>query len=72
MLFLFGNNSISKIKIYNINVVINSCMLGNFSCFRCRLLTFFFKINIFKKIFLEPFESVKLFGSRSGLMLCWS
>ena len=26
------------------------CMLGNFSCFPCRLLTFFFKINFFKKM----------------------
>ena len=31
----------------------------------CRLLTFF-KINFFKKIFQEHYQSVKQFGSRSG------
>ena len=39
--------------------------MGNFSCFCCRLLTFF-KINFFKKYFQEHFHSVKLVGSRSG------
>ena len=31
------------------------CMLGNYFCVFCRLLTFFFfyKINIFKKLFQE-------------------
>ena len=28
-------------------------MLGNFSCFCCRLLTFLFKINFFKKSFRD-------------------
>ena len=41
------------------------CMLGNFSSFFCRLLHFFFKINFFKKFFLERYQSVKRFGSRS-------
>ena len=40
------------------------CMLGNFSCFYCRLLTYF-KINIFKNFFQEHYHSVKQFGSRS-------
>ena len=39
-------------------------MLGSFSCFCCRLLTFF-KINFFKNFFKEHYViSVKLFGSR--------
>ena len=42
------------------------CMLGNFSCFCCRLLTFF-KMNFFEKIFQEHYQSVKRLGSRSGL-----
>ena len=49
------------------------CMLGNCSCFCCRLLTFF-KMNFFKKFFQELYQSVKQFGSRSGPMFCrsWS
>ena len=48
-------------------------MLGNFSFFCCRLLTFF-KINFFEKFFQEHYQSVKQFGSRSGPTLCrsWS
>ena len=42
------------------------CMLSNFSCFCCHLLTFF-KIILFKKIYQEHYQSVKWFGSRSGL-----
>ena len=41
------------------------CMLGNFSCFSCHLLTFF-KINFYKKFFQEHCESVKKFRSRLG------
>ena len=33
------------------------CMLGNFSCFYCRLLTFF-KINLFKKLFPLVFMQI--------------
>ena len=44
------------------------CMMGNFSCFCCRLLTFF-KINFFNKFFQEHYQSVKQFGSRSGSKL---
>ena len=33
----------------NISLYFTICMLGNFSCFSCHLLTFF-KINFFKKI----------------------
>ena len=49
------------------------CMLGNFSCFCCRLLTFF-KIFFFKKIFQEHYQSVKQFVSRSLPTFCrsWS
>ena len=41
------------------------CMLGNFSCFCCRLLTFF-KIILFEKFFQEHYQSDERFGSRSG------
>ena len=36
------------------------CKVSNFSCFNCRLLTFF-KINFFKKFFQEHYQSVKQF-----------
>ena len=38
-------------------------MLGNFSCFCCRLPTFF-KINLYQKFFQEHYQSVKQVGSR--------
>ena len=38
------------------NIFFN-CMLGNFSCFCCRLLTFF-NINFFKKFFQKRCQSV--------------
>ena len=44
-------------------IILTICMLGNFSCFCCRLLTFF-KINFFKKIISKTLISVKWFGSR--------
>ena len=58
----------------NITVVterftLNLCMLGNFSCFCCRLLIFF-KINFFEKFFQEYHLSVKQIGSRSGPTFC--
>ena len=44
-------------------------VIGRF-CLCCHQLTFF-KMNIFqKKIFQEPYQSVKRFGSRSGATLC--
>ena len=48
-------------------------MLGNFYHFFCRLPTFF-KINSFKKLFQEHYQSVKQFESRSGPTFCrsWS
>ena len=50
------------------------CMLGNFSCFCCRLLTFFqwlfFKLKFFKKFFQEHYQSVKQLGSRSVPTFC--
>ena len=47
------------------------CMMGNFTCFCCRLLTFF-KINFLIKFFQEHYQSVNQFGSRSGLKFCQS
>ena len=47
------------------------CMLGNISCFCCCLLTYF-KINFFQKFFPAHYQSVKWFGSRSGLTFCRS
>ena len=35
---------------------LTSCMLGNFSCFRSRLLIFFFKINFFTNSFRNTFR----------------
>ena len=46
-------------------VFLTLCMMGNFPCFYCHLLTFF-KINLFKKFFHEHYQSVKWFGFRSG------
>ena len=45
--------------------LITLCMLGNFTCFCCRQLTFL-KISFLKKIFQDHYQSVKQFGSRSG------
>ena len=60
----YRNSSISR--------CFNFCMLANFSCFCCRLLTFF-KMNLFKKFFQEHYQSVKRLGFRSGPMFCrWS
>ena len=48
------------------------CMLGNFPCFCCRLLTFY-KINFFKKFFQEHYQNVKQFVSRlDGHSFCLS
>ena len=44
-------------------------MLGNFSCFSFRLLTFL-KINFLQKLFQGHNYSVKWFGSRSELKFC--
>ena len=44
------------------------CMLGIFFIFCCRLLTLF-EISFFKNFFQEYYQSVKWFGSRSGLLL---
>ena len=41
-----------------------NCMLGNFSCFCCRLLAFF-RIN-----FQKHYQSVKQFGFKSGPTIC--
>ena len=60
----------SKKKLPRISYRTNSsqltlCILGNFSWFYCRLLTFL-RINFSKKFFQEHYQSVKLFRSRSG------
>ena len=47
------------------------CMLGNFSCFCWRLLTFF-KINFFNNFFQEYYQHAKLFWSRWGPTFCHS
>ena len=47
-------------------IFFNSLPPGIFLRFDCRLLIFFFKINLFKKFFQESHQSVKEFGSRSG------
>ena len=48
-------------------------MLGYFSWYFCRL-QIFFKVCLFEKFFNEHYQSVKQFGSRSGLTFCraWS
>ena len=58
-------SAISRAMFQTQNVSLTLCMLGNFSYFCCRLLTFF-KINFFKKFFQENSQSFKRFGSRSG------
>ena len=52
---------------------INSLHARYFHLIFCRLLLFS-KINLFKKLFQKHFQSVKQFGSRSGLTFCraWS
>ena len=44
------------------SLILTLCMLGNFSCLSCRLLIFFFKINVFQKFVQEHYQSVKQFG----------
>ena len=51
---------------YPLSDYLTLCMLDNFSCCCCRLLTFF-KINFFRNTI-----SVKWFGSRIGPTICWS
>ena len=53
--------------------VITVCMLGNFLCFCCRLLTFS-KLSFSHKKNPKHYQSVKLFGSSSGPTFCrsWS
>ena len=46
--------------------VLSLCMLGNFPCFCCGLLIFFFKIYFLKKFFQEHYQCIKWIGSRSG------
>ena len=47
-------------QLFSYPIVITLCKLGNFTCFCCCLLTFF-KINFFKKFFLEHYQIVKQF-----------
>ena len=46
-------------------------IMGYFSRFCCCLPTFF-KINFFKKVFQEYYQSAEWFGSRSGPSFCRS
>ena len=58
-------------KLFQHDKTLTFCMLGIFfPCFYC--LVIFFKINFFKKIFQEHYQSVKQFGSRSGPTFCRS
>ena len=57
-------------------ILMSLCMLGNFSCFCCRLLTFS-KTNFFEKIIsgtVSDNQSLKQFRSRSRRKFCpsWS
>ena len=47
------------------------CMLGNFACFYCYLLTFF-QNRLFKKILLGMPSECKIVGYRSGPTSCQS
>ena len=51
-------------------------ILGKFACFFlfcCNTVVVFHKVNFCKKILSEiQTVSVKQFGSRSGLMFCWT
>ena len=66
-IFLFGALRVNTDSEH----LLTLCMLGNFSCFCCRLLTFF-KFNFFKKFFQGHYHSVKLFGYRAGPTFCRS
>ena len=46
------------------------CIMGNYSCIL--LSADFFKIPFFEKFFQEYLQSVKQFGSRSGLTFFWA
>ena len=67
-LFLTKLIAIYYIRFSNSDDFAISCMLGNFSCFYCLLLTFFknHMINFFKRFFQEHYQSLKWFGSISG------
>ena len=58
-------------QVYKYYDFLTLCMLGNFSCFCCRLLTYY-KIDFLKKILQGHYKSVKQFGSRSGPTFCLS
>ena len=48
------------------------CMLGMSSMLLLSYADFFLEITFFPKFFQEHYQSVKQFGSRSGLTFCWS
>ena len=62
-----------KLKLLRHCKVLTNCIMDNFSCFCCRLLTFF-KMNFFQKFFQEHHhdQSVKQLWSRSALTFCLS
>ena len=53
-------------RLVSIYLKLTLCMLGNFSCFCCRLLTF----QIFSKNYFRNKQFVKCLGSRSGPTFC--
>ena len=64
--FIIGVQSVLKVSYSNIFaywVILHTLVVV------CRL---FIKINFFEKLFLEHYQSVKQFGSRSELMFCQS
>ena len=66
---LYRQNNIRQYRVEQPDLTL--CILGNVSCFCCRLLTYF-KINFFKKFFQAHYQSVKHFRSRSGPTFCRS
>ena len=58
---------------YKMGIQLTLCMLDNFACFFV-VCGFCFFIDFFKNIFQEYYQSVKRFGSRSGLTFfgAWS
>ena len=63
MALLVGKKGHFVIDLFSLSrrSLLTHCILGNFSCFFCRLLIFF-KVNFLKKIFQEYDQNVKQFG----------
>ena len=65
LLFRNPEDRFSRVNAHIIMHQLTLCMLGNFSCFCCRLLIFS-KLTFQKKIFHRHCPRVKQFGSRLG------